>query len=159
MVRRTASDRTARRLRLLELLESGLEGTQEEIVTRLRADGFTVTQATVSRDLEALGAVRRHAEERFVYSLPARNGPPEVLGRQLLSELLVDVSASGNMVVVRTFPGMASTVAAIIDGASPEGALGTIAGDDTVFLVADDRTGGRRLAERIRRTADGRAEG
>ncbi|HVL80762.1 MAG TPA: arginine repressor [Actinomycetota bacterium] len=156
MPRSSAPDRASRRRRLLELLQEGFTGTQDEIVQALRAQGFTVTQATVSRDLDALGAVRRHEGDRFVYALPSRNGPPEGLSKHLLAELLVDLTSSGNMVVVRTFPGMASTVAAIIDATRPTGAIGTIAGDDTVFVVADERTGGRRLAERIRRQADER---
>ena len=151
MPRSSTGERTARRHRLLAMLEEGFEGTQDEIARRLASDGFTVTQATVSRDLESLGAVRRHVGDRFVYALPARNGPPEVIGRQLLSELLVEVSWSGNMVVLRTFPGMASTLAAIVDSSDISGALGTIAGDDTVFVVAEERTGGRGLADRIRK--------
>jgi transcriptional regulator of arginine metabolism len=156
MPRSSTGDRTARRHRLLALLEDGFEGTQDEIVRRIAEDGFTVTQATVSRDLESLGAIRRHSGDRFVYALPARNGPPDVIGRQLLSELLVEVAVSGNMVVLRTFPGMASTLAAIVDSSDLIGALGTIAGDDTVLVVADERTGGRGLARRIRKKSEQR---
>jgi transcriptional regulator of arginine metabolism len=150
MPRSTERERSRRRHRLLELLGGGLAATQEEIVRTLGAEGFRVAQATVSRDLEELGAVRVRHGDRVVYALPERNGPPAGFGRRMLTELLVDLQASGNLVVVKTYPGMAPTVGAVIDGSEVSGVLGTVAGDDTVLVVADERTGGRRLADRLR---------
>ena len=151
MPRTTASDRTRRRQRLIELLRAGFQGTQEEIGARLAADGFPATQATISRDLTDVGAVRRHEGRRIVYALPERNGPPEGFGRRVFGELVRGVAVSRNLVVVRTYPGMAPTVGAVLDAAGVDGVLGTVAGDDTVLVVADERLGGRSVAERIRR--------
>jgi len=150
MPRTTSRDRIKRRQRLIEYLRDGLAATQDEIVKRLAAEGFAATQATVSRDLDDIGAVRRHENGHIVYALPDRNGPPVGFGQRVFGELVRDVASSGNLVVIRTFPGMASTVAAVLDSSSIAGILGTIAGDDTVFAVADEKTGGRTMTKRIK---------
>ena len=149
MPRTTTKDRTKRRQRLIEYLRDGLAATQDEIVKRLAGEGFTATQATVSRDLDDIGAVRRHDNGHIVYALPERNGPPVGFGQRVFGELVRSVVPSGNLVVIRTFPGMASTVAAVLDSSAIAGILGTIAGDDTVFVVSDEKTGGRTLVKRI----------
>lgn len=149
MPRTTANDRARRRQRLIELLSEGLEGTQDEIGERLAADGFVTTQATISRDLDDIGAVRRHEGKRIVYGLAERNGPPTAFGKRMFAEVVRSVDASGNLVIVRTFPGMAPTIAAVLDQAEVKGILGTVAGDDTVLVVADERTGGKRVAKVI----------
>ncbi len=148
----SAPVRTLRRRRLLELLQAGFEGTQEQIVDRLGKEGFRVTQATVSRDLEELGAVRRRTGDRTLYSLSPTNGPPAGLGRRVLGELVASTAVSGNLVVVRTFPGLAPTVAAVLDSLELPGALGTVAGDDTVLVVAAERVGGKALGREISRS-------
>lgn len=150
MPRSTRTERAERRRRLLQLLEGGFVGSQEEIVRRLADDGIEVTQATVSRDLDDLGAVRLRRGDRAVYALPDRNGPPTGFGERVFTDLVTDVASSGNLVVVHTFPGLAQAAGAVIDGADIGGVLGTVAGDDTVLVVADERTGGRTLADRIR---------
>jgi transcriptional regulator of arginine metabolism len=149
MPRTTNRDRSKRRQRLIEYLREGLAATQDEIVKRLVAEGFSATQATISRDLDDIGAVRRHDNGHIVYALPDRNGPPVGFGQRVFGELVRSVAASGNLVVVRTFPGMASTVAAVLDSSAIAGILGTIAGDDTVLVVAEEKTGGKTLAKSI----------
>lgn len=156
MPRTTAGDRARRRQRLIELLREGVEATQDEIGERLAADGFPATQATISRDLEEVGAVRRHEGKRIVYTLAERNGPPTGFGMRMFKEVVRSAAASGNLVVVRTYPGMAPTVAAILDQAEIGGILGTVAGDDTILVVADESTGGQRLAKRISDLGGGR---
>lgn len=151
MPRTTATDRARRRQRLIELLRGGLEATQEEIGERLAADGFSAAQATISRDLEDVGAVRKHRGRRIVYALPETNGPPTGFGKRVFDELVRGLATSGNLVVVRTYPGMAPTVAAVLDQAEVAGVLGTVAGDDTVLVVADEATGAKALAKRISR--------
>jgi transcriptional regulator of arginine metabolism len=151
MPRTTTNDRAKRRQRLIELLRGGMEATQEEIVSRLADDGFGATQATISRDLDDIGAVRRHENGRIVYALPDRNGPPDGFGKRIFSELVRSVSSSGNLVVVRTYPGMAPTVGAVLDQAAVAGVLGTVAGDDTVLVVAEEKIGGKKLARDIER--------
>jgi transcriptional regulator of arginine metabolism len=149
MPRTTTNDRAKRRQRLIELLREGLEGTQEEIRERLASDGFSTTQATISRDLDDVGAVRRHDNGRAVYGLDATNGPPVGFGKRVIAELVVSVAVSDNLVVVRTYPGMAPSVGAVLDQAGVRGILGTVAGDDTVLVVADSKTGGKRVAKAI----------
>ncbi len=149
MPRTTTRDRAKRRQRLIEYLRNGLAATQDEIVKRLASEGFVATQTTVSRDLDDIGAVRRHDNGHIVYALPERNGPPAGFGQRVFGELVRDVASSGNLVVIRTFPGMAPTVGAVLDSSSVAGILGTVAGDDTVLVVADEKTGGRTLAKRI----------
>ena len=107
MPRTTSTDRARRRQRLIELLADGLAATQEEIVDRLASEGFAATQATISRDLDDVGAVRSHDHGRTVYAMPERNGPPTGFGRRVFTELVRSVAASQNLVVVKTFPGMA----------------------------------------------------
>lgn len=157
MPRTTTNDRAKRRQRLIEYLRHGLAATQDEIVKRLASEGFVATQATVSRDLDDIGAVRRHDNGHIVYALPERNGPPAGFGQRMFGELVRDVAASGNLVVIRTFPGMAPTVGAVLDASSVAGILGTVAGDDTVLVVADEKTGGRALAKRISKLSEARA--
>ncbi len=149
MPRTTSSGRAKRRQHLMQLLRDGLVGTQDEIRERLSAEGFVTTQATISRDLDDVGAVRRHENGRIVYALPQRNGPTTGFGKRVFAELVQSAMPSGNLVVIRTFPGMASTVAAVLDQSGLPGLLGTIAGDDTVFAVGDDMTSGKVLAQRI----------
>jgi transcriptional regulator of arginine metabolism len=149
MPRTTNRDRAKRRQRLVEYLREGLAATQDDIVKRLASEGFTATQATVSRDLDDIGAVRRHDNGHIVYALPETNGPPIGFGQRVFGELVRDVVPSGNLVVIRTFPGMAPTAAAVLDQSGVQGIVGTVAGDDTVLVVADEKTGGRTLAKRI----------
>jgi transcriptional regulator of arginine metabolism len=149
MPRTTTNDRAKRRQRLIELLREGLEGTQEEIRERLASDGFDTTQATISRDLDDVGAVRRHDNGRTIYGLDKTNGPPVGFGKRVIAELVVSVAVSDNLVVVRTYPGMAPSVGAVLDQAGVSGILGTVAGDDTVLVVADSKTGGKRVAKAI----------
>ena len=149
MPRTTSNDRARRRQRLIELLRDGLEATQEEIRDRLAGEGFMTTQATISRDLDEIGAVRKHDAGRTIYALAERNGPPLAFGKRVFAELVRDVAVSTNLVVVRTFPGMAPTVGAVLDQAGVPGVLGTVAGDDTVLVVADERTGGKTVAKAI----------
>lgn len=154
MPRTTSTDRARRRQRLIELLRDGLAATQEEIVERLAADGFGATQATVSRDLDDLGAVRSHDNGRTVYAMPERNGPPTGFGKRVFAELVRSVDVSANLVVVKTFPGMAPTAGAILDQSGMRGVLGTVAGDDTVLVIADEKTGGKGVARRITELRD-----
>lgn len=155
MPKTTAGTRALRRNRLISLLESGLVGTQDEIAARLKREGFGATQATISRDLDDVGAVRKHVDGKTVYEMPSSNGPPEGFGKRVLAELVREVAVSANLVVVKTFPGMAPSVGAVIDSESVPGVLGTVAGDDTVLVVADEKRGGRKVAKTIESLARG----
>jgi transcriptional regulator of arginine metabolism len=137
--------------------------SQSELARLLAADGLVVTQATLSRDLEEMGAAKvRHPSGGTIYAL-GDEAPGPILralteateGRvsRLAAELLVSVEASANLVVARTPPGGANLLASAIDRAGMPDVLGTIAGDDTVLLIARDPRGGAKLADRLRRMA------
>jgi transcriptional regulator of arginine metabolism len=127
--------------------------SQGQLVELLAADGVLATQATVSRDLEELGAVKvRVAGGETVYAIPElaheRVAPEDAL-RRVLGDWLADVSSSANLVVVRTPPGSAHVVGSALDRAGLPGVLGTVAGDDTILVVTASPTGGAAVAERL----------
>jgi len=130
---------------ILDLVRRDSLGSQAAILGRLRKQGFEVTQPTVSRDLEELGLVRTRDEKgRLRYAPPAEAGNghgPERLHR-VLAEYVVGLEPSGNLVVVRTPPGSANTVAQAIDQVGLKDVIGTIAGDDTILLVAKEGVSG-----------------
>ena len=127
-----------------EWIAAGLIHSQAEVVERLKSSGFVVTQATASRDLEEIGAVRgRDNKGQLRYQL-ASESQEEPLYRvgKLLNELLVQIQSSGNILVLRTPPGGAQLLASALDRATRAGVLrqiiGTIAGDDTVMVIVSD---------------------
>jgi len=128
--------------------------SQPQLVELLAAEGMTATQATVSRDLEDLGAVKvRVPGGETVYAIPEyepdRIAPHDHL-RRVLGEWVAEVAYSGNLVVLRTPPGCAHVVGSALDRAGFPGLLGTVAGDDTLLCVADERIGGAKLATHLR---------
>src|SRR6202167_4808275 len=121
--------------------------SQSQLVELLEGAGIESTQATVSRDLEDLGAVkvRMPGVERLVYAiaeLPKDQVAPLDHLRRVLGEWVVDLSWSGNLVVIRTPPGSAHVVASALDRTRLDGMLGTVAGDDTILAIADESTSG-----------------
>ncbi len=168
----TPTTPTARRARIAALLERRAVRSQTELAELLAADGVVVTQATLSRDLVELGAVKVRSSAvpgGLVYAVPAEGGDrtprPAVAetGRtarlaRLCEELLLTAEASANLVVVRTPPGAAQFLASAVDHAALAEVMGCIAGDDTVLLVARDPAGGPALAARMIALADGRTE-
>ena len=156
--------KTQRQHRIAKLLEGNAVTSQTQLVDLLEADGIRATQATVSRDLEELGAVKVRTTEGPAYRVPEENAPrpapPSVvdarLGR-LLEDLLVTVEASGPFVVLRTPPGGAHFLASSLDRAALPDVVGTVAGDDTVLLVTRQPASpaSSALAERLLHLADG----
>lgn len=146
-----------RQHRIAQLLARHQVTSQPQLVELLAADGVHATQATVSRDLEDLGAVKvRVPGGETVYAIPEyepeRLAPQEHLER-VLSEWVVEVAHSGPVVVLRTPPGCAHVVASALDRSALAGLLGTVAGDDTLLCVAAEKLGGARLAAQLRRLA------
>jgi len=145
--------RTARQHRIEQILERSAVSSQQQLVELLAEAGVEATQATVSRDLEEIGAVKvRAAGGESVYAVPDlpkdRVAPEEHL-RRVLGDWVVEVAASANLVVVRTPPGSAHVVASALDRAGLPEILGTVAGDDTIVVVAVENVGGVGLAERL----------
>lgn len=138
-------------------LRSERIASQEELVARLGRAGVAATQATVSRDLEEMGAVRARRDGAVHYQLPPQpeEGQAARLDR-LLAEWVTDIVAAGSLIVVKTPPGSANLVANAIDAARLEEVAGTIAGDDTIFLALADGALPGAVAEGLRRRREGR---
>ncbi|MCC6138875.1 MAG: arginine repressor [Bdellovibrionaceae bacterium] len=120
---------------LFKILKKGDLGTQEEFVDELRSQKFNVTQSTVSRDLRRLGAIKVIDSARgTVYRLPQELEKPLAPSANF-KDHIVDINHNGHMIVIHTIPGSASLIARHIDARRADGFLGTIAGDDTVFVA------------------------
>jgi transcriptional regulator of arginine metabolism len=136
------------------LLGDNAISSQDQLVELLGREGIAATQATVSRDLEEIGAVKVRVPgvEGLVYAVPElprdQVAPLDHL-RRVLGEWVVEVATSGNLLVLRTPPGSAHVVASALDRAGLEGAIGTVAGDDTVLVVAAEHIGADALGERL----------
>jgi transcriptional regulator of arginine metabolism len=163
-VTQLATTKTARHRRIVELLETTRVRSQPELVRLLAGDGLAVTQATLSRDLDELGAVKVRDGGELVYAVPAEGGDPtprpaapvadtDARLARLAGELLVSAEASANLVVLRTPPGAAQFLASAVDRAALEQVIGTIAGDDTVLLVTREPAGGAAVAAGLLRLA------
>ncbi len=137
----------ARRSALAAIIRGEPVASQESLSERLRAAGYDVTQATVSRDLEALGATRGKLGGRAAYLLPGGAGDPAL--DRILGEWRLAVEVAGNLIVMRTRPGSAHVVAAALDEAGMEGIAGTIAGDDTLFIAVRDGFRADDMAQRL----------
>ena len=155
-----AHTRAARRQLIVDVLGRQAVPSQAVLADLLAAHGVAVSQGTLSRDLDDLGAVRiRSATGALVYALPAEGGDrtprvldAETLGERLArvaAETLVSAAASANLVVLRTPPGAAQYLASAIDHAILPDVLGCVAGDDTVLVVAGAADGGAALAQRF----------
>jgi transcriptional regulator of arginine metabolism len=144
--------KAARHARIDGLIRERAVRSQTELAELLASDGILVTQATLSRDLEELRAVKVSGAylipEDGNRALRANEQAPARLVR-LLRELLTGVDASGNLVVLRTPPGAAQFLASALDRSGLPDVVGTIAGDDTILVVAREATGGPALAEKF----------
>jgi transcriptional regulator of arginine metabolism len=142
-----------RQHRILRILEDQPISSQAQLVQLLESEGVVATQATVSRDLEELGAVKvRIPGGAMAYAIPERGGDRSGSDdhmRRVLSDFVLDVSHSGNLVVLRTPPGSAHVVASALDRASVGDVLGTVAGDDTLLVVCTETVGGATVAARL----------
>jgi transcriptional regulator of arginine metabolism len=162
--------KSARQQQIVELLTRHPVRSQGELADLLAEHGLHVTQATLSRDLVELDAVKvRTASGALVYAVPAEGGDrtPRAAGEsgaaearlaRLCTELLVSAQATANLVVLRTPPGAAPLLASAIDKTEMIGVVGTIAGDDTVLVIAHDPRGGDPVARRFTALADGHSD-
>ena len=149
------TDTRARRLRALaEMIRADALASQEEATERLKALGFAVTQATVSRDLEQLGAIKVKRGGILSYALPEQIGAADwSTGRleRILKEWAVSIEAAGQLLVLRTPPGSAHLVASAIDHARLPEIAGTVSGDDTLFVALRDGVTVHLLLKRFER--------
>ena len=151
------SSKVQRQQTIAKLVMKHAVTNQPQLVDLLAVEGIAATQATVSRDLEDLGAVKvRVPGGETLYAIPefepARLAPEDQL-RRVLGEWVAEVKRSGNLVILRTPPGCAHVVASALDRSGMDGLLGTVAGDDTLLCVAEESMGGEALAARLRDVA------
>lgn len=148
--------KAARHGRITDLIRGSALRSQGELMARLEAEGVHTTQATLSRDLEELGALKLRGVDGGapIYVIPEDGSPRPMAGgtsrlARLFGELLLSYDASGNLVVLRTPPGAAQFLASAIDRAVLADVIGTIAGDDTILVVARAGLTGQELGHRL----------
>ena len=135
----------ARRAQAIALIKAGKISSQSDLVKELKKSGFVVTQATASRDLDEIGAVRG----RDGYTIAESDNDSMARSIPLPGDLILSVESSGNLAVVRTPPGGAQFLASALDHSGLKSIIGTIAGDDTVLVVSRKASGGGELAKEL----------
>jgi transcriptional regulator of arginine metabolism len=137
----------ARRAAILRILRESTVHNQDELVKRLRRHGFDATQSSVSRDLRELGVAK--AGDHYI--VPGEESAAAGTPFAAVANFVVDVRTAGaSLTVVKTSTGTAQSVAVAIDESSWSEVVGTISGDDTIFIATDDARGQRKLRERLR---------
>jgi transcriptional regulator of arginine metabolism len=127
-----------RQMKIQEIIAKQVIRTQEELADRLHLAGFEVTQATVSRDIKEMGLIKLpSADDEYRYAVPTEVHPSNLQDRlkRLLRETVVSINDSESLIVIRTIPGNAHALAAVLDNSNWEEVIGTVAGDDTILLV------------------------
>lgn len=141
-----------RLVKIMELIEKYEIYTQEDLLLRLREEGIETTQATISRDIKELNLVKTITEDgKYKYAV-ARRRPNDDLDKKYYAvfvESLVSVDYAGNMVAVRCHTGMANAACAALDTMGFEGIVGTLAGDDTIFILMRDEEQAGELTRKI----------
>jgi len=139
----------ARQGRILEFIRKHSIHSQEELSSFLKSENVPVTQSTLSRDIRELGLIK----VRGMYQAPGEMlpGAPNGNLRRALDQYVLSTAISGNMVVIKTSPGNAHSVGVVLDAAQWPEVLGTVAGDDTIFVLARNSRYGKKLLDRLGR--------
>ena len=146
--------RDERRRAIASLIRTTVLGSQEELVEQLAQLGFEVTQATVSRDLEQLGAVKVRRSGVISYALPDQvEAAPEPRLAALLRDFARSVETASNLVVIKTPPGSAHLIGVALDQSPMDEIVGTICGDDTIFAACSSATVATKLASKLKQIA------
>jgi transcriptional regulator of arginine metabolism len=143
--------KSSRQEAIAQVIRSGGVGSQEELAERLAALGFTATQATISRDLEQLGAFKVRKDGQSSYALPdgTQPGAGEPLIRLVFRDWVQEVAVAGNLVVIKTPPGSAHLVGVSLDQSSLADVVGTICGDDTIFVATPGTEAAQSLSAKL----------
>lgn len=151
------SDLKERRHRALtQLIRANALSSQEELAERLAAIGFAATQATISRDLEQIGAVKVRRSGGLSYALPdtMRAGASAPRLAAVFRDWVASVEPAGNLVVIKTPPGSAHLVGVALDNADLANVAGTICGDDTIFVACRSASGAKQIAAELRASVE-----
>lgn len=148
--------KSKRQQTILTLVDRERLSSQEDIRSHLRLLGVEATQSTISRDIEELGLARVHDREGVRYVLPGGGTPPPPMGllRRLLEEFALSFTAANNILVIRTPPGAAGALGEGLDRAGLDGVAGTVAGDDTILVVAREGVTASDLERVLRQVAE-----
>lgn len=140
-----------RLLKIRELISTRDIETQEELVEELKSLGYQVTQATVSRDIKELQLIKAPTPDgRYKYALPAEPSyNPESKLRRLLIDSFISIDRAENLVVMKTLPGNANAVGALVDALNWDTIVGTISGDDTILIICRTREEAPDLVEKV----------
>ncbi len=149
--------KSVRQRKIAQLVKQQPVTSQNELVRLLRAAGHDATQATVSRDLEDLGAIKVRREGKVAYALPdqAQQAPAGESLRKIFEESVLELKTGGAVLVIKTPPGHAGMVASALDRTETDGIEGTVAGDDTILVVLGQGV----VASRVERKLRGLIEG
>jgi transcriptional regulator of arginine metabolism len=140
-----------RQQKILELIERYQIDTQEDLIRRLSEAGFVATQATISRDIRELKLVKTTtADGIYKYTHPTRRNSVTPKFNSALAGSVTHIDCAGNIIVVRSYPGMAQPIASCIDAIGHPDVLGCVGGDDTVIVVIRDAVKGTEMCEKIR---------
>ncbi len=144
--------KTKRHSKILELISERDINTQEELLAYLKAANFDVTQATVSRDIKELRLVKTMVSDGKYRYAPSVSDSNADIGTKyaIFNQSTKSVDCSGNMVVVKCFTGMANAACAVLDAMNHEGVVGTLAGDDTIFVLMRDEKSATTLVGKIK---------
>ena len=150
--------KAGRQARIAELIDLHVVDSQSTLTELLAAEGVVVTQATLSRDLEEIGALKVRVEGGHARYVMTHDGLPRAVAGErpssrlarLAAELLIGVDVADNLVVLRTPPGAASFLASAVDRAGRPDVLGTIAGDDTILVIVRTAARARPFADQLR---------
>jgi transcriptional regulator of arginine metabolism len=148
--------KTERLFKISEILREKEISNQKELSDLLNKIGYNVTQATVSRDLEDLGAIKiRGRTKKSIYAIADSDSPLKGVDnlKSVLNQWTASISYSHNLVVLKTPPGCAHVVASALDRASFYEIIGTVAGDDTVLIVCDEKSSGKNVKQKIGKLA------
>ncbi|MFZ3130899.1 MAG: arginine repressor [Desulfosporosinus sp.] len=141
-----------RQMKVQEIITKEIIRTQEDLADKLHLSGFNVTQATVSRDIKEMGLIKVPcADDEYRYAVPKEVQPPNLQDRlkRVLRETVVSINDTESLVVIRTIPGNAHALAAVLDNSNWEEIIGTVAGDDTILLVIKPKESVSGVLERI----------
>lgn len=144
--------KASRQAKILEFIQAYSIDTQDELLRRLREDGFDVTQATVSRDIKELRIIKTLSPDgKYRYSTgkeEVHDSPVKFYA--LFSDSTISVAPAGNMIAVKCYSGMAQAICTAMDSIPWDAVVGTLAGDDTIFILCKDETCAAQFAEELR---------
>lgn len=142
--------KNVRQAKILELINEHRFDTQEDLQAKLKECGFNVTQATVSRDIRELGIIKSVGEDGiYKYRAGKDRERVEISGKYalILRQAVSSVACANNLIVIKTYTGMGSAVGAAVDAMDLVGIIGSLAGDDTVLLIASDNASAAIVSE------------